>query len=164
MSSATCSKTSGIHREPVLVTRIWREGLLASRRARLIAVLALASVAITVLALQAAGSSLSYYVTPEEFAQEIDPEGGRWRVGGRVVEGSVVERNGRPIAFVIEGEEGETMQVTYDGVVPGLFGPRAFVVVEGEAAGPRQLEASSVIIRHEPEFVTDEDDASIAAP
>ena len=38
------------------------------------------------------------------------------------------------------------------------------ITEEGEAAGPGQLRASSVIIRHEPEFVTDEDDASIAAP
>ena len=138
--------------------------LLASRRARLIAVLAVATIAISVLAVQAAGSSLSYYVTPEEFASEIDPEGGRWRVGGRIVEGSVVERNGRPIAWVIEGEQGETMEVAYDGVVPGLFAPRAFVVVEGVAEGTRLLRASSVIVRHEPEFVTDPDDASIAAP
>ena len=138
--------------------------LLASRRARLVAVLGVATIAISVLAVQAAGSSLSYYVTPEEFASEIDPEGGRWRVGGRIVEGSVVERNGRPIAWVIEGEQGATMEVAYDGVVPGLFAPRAFVVVEGVAEGTGLLRASSVIVRHEPEFVTDPDDASIAAP
>ena len=138
--------------------------LLRSRRARLIAVLGVATIAISVLAVQAAGSSLSYYVTPEEFASKIDPEGGRWRVGGRVVEGSVVERNGRPISWVIEGEQGQTMDVTYDGVVPGLFAPRAFVVVEGVAEVAGLLRASSVIIRHEPEFVTDAQDASIAAP
>ena len=138
--------------------------LLRSRRARLIAVLGVATVAISVLAVQAAGSSLSYYVTPEEFASEIDTEGGRWRVGGRIVEGSVIERNGRPISWVIEGEQGETMEVAYDGVVPGLFAPRAFVVVEGVAEGAGLLRASSVIVRHEPEFVTDPDDASIAAP
>ena len=143
------------------MTRIWREGLLASRRARLMAVLALASVAITVLALQAFDGS--YYTTPGEFREEIDPEGKRWRIGGRVVDGTIVERNGRPVSFIIEDDEGQT-QIAFDGSVPGLFGPRAFVVVEGVATGPGQLEASRVIIRHEPEFVTDEDDASIAAP
>ena len=138
--------------------------LLASRRARLIAALGAATIAISVLTVQAAGSSLSYYVTPEEFASEIEPEGGRWRVGGRIVEGSVVERNGRPISWLIEGEQGEQMEVAYDGVVPGLFAPRAFVVVEGVAEEAGLLRASSVIIRHEPEFVTDVEDASIAAP
>ena len=142
--------------------RLSRSGPLASRRGRLTAILVVASIAVTALAVQAFDGS--YYTTPEEFASEIDPEGRRWRVGGRVVEGTIVERNGRPVEFVIEGEEGETMEIAYDGVVPGLFAPRAFVVVEGVAAGEGRLEASSVIIRHEPEFVTDADDASIAAP
>ncbi len=139
-----------------------RNSPLASRRGRLIAILAVATLAITAMAVQAFDGS--YYTTPEEFANEIDPEGRRWRVGGRVVDGTIVERNGRPVEFVIEGEEGETMQIAFDGVVPGLFGPRAFVVVEGVAAGEGRLEASSVIVRHEPEFVTNADDASIAAP
>jgi cytochrome c-type biogenesis protein CcmE len=146
------------------VSTLLRRDLLTSTRARLIAVLAVATLAISVLAVQAAGSSLSYYVTPEEFAEQVDPEGGRWRVGGRIVDGSVVERNGRPVAFTIEGDSGETMQIAYDGVVPGLFAARAFVVVEGVSDGPGSLLATTVIVRHEPEFVTDPDDAAIAAP
>ncbi len=142
--------------------------LLGSTRARLVAVLALATIVIGVLAVQAADSSLSYYVTPEEFAQEIDTEGRRWRVGGRVVDGSIVEdERGRPIAWVVEGEQGDRMEITIADagvVIPDLFSPRAFVVVEGVAAAAGRLEASSVIVRHEPEFVTDPDDASIAAP
>ena len=148
------------------MTGLWRRltasGPLASRRGRLVAILAVASLAISVMAVQAFDGS--YYSTPEEFAQVIDADGRRWRVGGRVVDGTIVERNGRPISWVIEGEEGETMEVAFEGVVPGLFGPRAFVVVEGVAAGPRRLDATTVIIRHEAEFVTDPDDASIAAP
>ena len=44
--------------------------LLGSTRARLVAVLALATVVIGVLAVQAADSSLSYYVTPEGFEEK----------------------------------------------------------------------------------------------
>ena len=137
-------------------------GPLASRRARLVVILVIATAAITAMAVQAFDGA--YYTTPEEFAQEIDAEGRRWRVGGRVVDGTIVEENGRPVSWVIEGEEGETMRIEYDGIVPDLFTPRAFVVVEGVAAGEGRLEATSVIIRHEPEFVTDAEDASIAAP
>jgi len=137
-------------------------GPLASQRGRLIAILVIATAAISAMAVQAFDGA--YYATPEEFAQELDAEGRRWRVGGRVVDGTIVEQNGRPVSWVIEGEEGETMRIEYDGAVPGLFGPRAFVVVEGVAAGEGLLDATSVIIRHEPEFVTDAEDASIAAP
>lgn len=126
--------------------------LLSTRRARLLAVLLLASVAISGLAVSAAGSSLSYYVTPDEFAQQIDRDGTRWRVGGRVVEGTVVEEAGRPVSFAIVGEHGERMDIAYGGIKPNLFGPGAFVVVEGAAEGGGRLRASSVIIKHESEF------------
>ena len=79
-------------------------------------------------------------------------------------DGTIPEQNGRTVSWVIEGEQGETMRIEYDGIVPDLFTPRAFVVVEGVAAGEGLLQATSVIIRHEPEFVTDAEDASIAAP
>ena len=136
--------------------------LLSTPRARLAALLVMASAAIAILAVTAASGAFSYYATPEEFAQQLDVAGKRWRVGGRVVDGSIVEQNGRPVSFVIEGERGERMNVAYDGVKPNLFGPRAFVVVEGRATGPGALDASSVIIKHESEFVTDADKASIA--
>src|SRR5262245_62086511 len=125
---------------------------LSTRRGRLVAVLLLATVAITVLAFSKAGSSMSYYVTPAEFSQQLDGDGTRWRVGGRVVEGTVVEEAGRPVSFTIEGEHGERMDIAFGGVKPNLFGPGAFVVVEGAAEGSGKLKASSVIIKHESEF------------
>jgi cytochrome c-type biogenesis protein CcmE len=126
-----------------------------SRRGQLLAVLLGVSFLVTVLAVRAAGNTLSYYVTPEEFAQQVDPKSNRWRVGGRVVEGTVIEEGGRPSRFVIEGEHGERMTISYPaGPVPNLFGPRAFVVVEGASEGPGMLKASSVIIKHENEFLT----------
>lgn len=128
---------------------------LGSRRAQLIAVLLGVSFLVTVLAVQAADDTLSYYVTPEEFAQKVDPAGTRWRVGGRVLEGTVVEDGGRPSRFEIVGEHGERMTIAYtSGPVPNLFGPGAFVVAEGASTGPGQLNASSVIIKHENEFLT----------
>jgi cytochrome c-type biogenesis protein CcmE len=136
---------------------------MSSRRARLVAILVVASLGISVLAVQAAGSSLSYYVTPDEFAKQIDVQDKRWRVGGRVVEDSIVEENGRPVSFVIQSDDGlQTMNISYDGVKPNLFGPRAFVIVEGTADAPGHLKATSVIIKHESEFVTSTDQASTA--
>jgi len=135
--------------------------IFSSRRARLIAILVVATGAISVLAVSAAGSSMSYYVTPDEFAKQIDVQDKRWRVGGRVVEGTIVEENGRPVSFVIQSEDGlQQMNISYDGIKPNLFGPRAFVIVEGVADTPGHLIASSVIIKHESEFVTGTDQAS----
>lgn len=130
-------------------------GMLATRRNRLVVLMVVATAAITLLAWRAASSSLSYYATPEEFAQQLDASGRQWRVGGRVDGPSVVEINGRPVRFDIVGEHGERMTIEYDGVVPNLFGPGAFVVVDGVAHEAGALRASSVIIKHENEFFTE---------
>ncbi len=135
----------------------WRR-VAGSRRWRLAALLLVATAAITVLAVQRAGSSLAYYSTPEELGRHIASEqnatGTHWRVGGRVVAGTIVQEGGRPAAFDIVGEDGHILHVTYDGIVPNLFGPGAFVVIEGDVAGPDTLRASRVIIKHENEFLT----------
>jgi cytochrome c-type biogenesis protein CcmE len=126
--------------------------LLGSRRAKLVGVLVVATLAITGLAVSAAGDSMSYYATPEEFAKQLDRQGASWRVGGRVLGDTVVEERGRPTSFTIQGDHGERMDIVYGGVKPDLFGPGAFVVVEGKADGPNRLKASSVIIKHENAF------------
>ena len=52
--------------------------LLASRRAKLLGVLVVATLAITGLAVSAAGDSMSYYATPEEFAKQLEDDMRRW--------------------------------------------------------------------------------------
>ena len=126
---------------------------LSSRRSRLILLLAVATAAIGLLAFKAASSSVSYYVTPEEFAQQIGNKAdARWRVGGRVVP-ETIKQDGKSVAFDIQGEHGEQMSITYTGVVPNLFGPSAFVVIDGTSDRAGHLVASSVVIKHENEFI-----------
>ncbi len=130
--------------------------VLANRRARLVLLLVVATAAISVLAFRAAGASVSYYLTPAEYMADETREGTRVRVAGRVVDGSVVERAGRPIAFDIFGDEDDRISVTYDkGVVPNLFGPYALVVVEGVGV-PGGVDADNIIIKHEDEFWADQ--------
>ena len=128
-------------------------GILGSRRARLIAVMLVATAAISALAFRAAGESVSYYVTPAEFLGNTHLQASRVRVAGRVVDGSIKEQAGRPIAFTIEGDANDRVQVDYPkGVVPNLFGPYALVIVEGKGHGAGQVQADSIIIKHENEF------------
>lgn len=128
-------------------------GFLTSNRNRLLMLLIVSTVAIGALAFRAASGDLSYYVEPDEFLAQIEGhEDDRWRVGGRVVDGTIVESSGRPVAFDIEGETGETISVTYEGIVPNLFTATAFVVVEGRLSGDGTFDATSLVIKHENEF------------
>ena len=131
-------------------------GLMSSNRNRLLLLLAISTIAIGALAFRAASGDLSYYVEPDEFlAQIAGNEDDRWRVGGRVVEGTIVEENGRPVAFDIAGESGERISVAFDGIVPNLFTANAFVVVEGGLHEDGHFEADSLVIKHENEFFAD---------
>lgn len=132
-------------------------GFLSSNRNRLLLLLVVSTVAIGALAFRAASGDLSYYVEPDEFLAQIEGnEGDRWRVGGRVVEGTIVEENGRPVAFDIAGETGERISVSYDdGIVPNLFTENAFVVVDGSLHEDGHFDATSLVIKHENEFFSD---------
>ncbi len=132
-------------------------GILNSRRGRLIAVLLVATAAISVLAFRAAGDSVSYYLTPEEFLRNERLLDHRVRVAGRVVDGTIVREAGRPIAFTIAGDTNDQVHISYpDGVVPNLFGPFALVVVEGTGRAGGMVDADAIIIKHENEFYADQ--------
>lgn len=131
-------------------------GMLSGRRARLVLLLVVATAAISILAFKAAGSSLSYYFTPAEYLANASLEGTRVRVAGRVVDGSIVEQAGRPVAFDIYGDAGDRVSVTFEqGVVPNMFGPYALVVVEGTGV-PGGVDADQIVIKHENEFFADQ--------
>jgi cytochrome c-type biogenesis protein CcmE len=133
------------------------DGLLSSNRNRLLLLLIVSTVAIGAIAWRAASGDISYYVEPHEFLEQIEEgDTNRWRVGGRVVYGTIVEQNGRPVAFAIEGEDGSRIAITYEGIVPNLFTAGAFVVIDGALDGGEEtLSASRVIIKHENEFFAD---------
>ncbi|MEI7926802.1 MAG: cytochrome c maturation protein CcmE [Chloroflexota bacterium] len=131
-------------------------GILTSRRARLVALLLVATAAISALAFRAAGESVSYYITPEEFLRNERLHDQRVRVAGRVIEGTIQEQAGRPIAFQIMGDANDKVQIDYPkGVVPNLFGPYALVIVEGTGRRGGHVQADSIIIKHENEFYAD---------
>ena len=100
MSTSTPASPSSPSQRPPLSRRV--RLLMSDRRARLAALFLVATVAIVVLAIQALGPALSFYLEPHEFLAEDAPVGQRYRVAGRVVEGSIVEQSGRPVAFTIE--------------------------------------------------------------
>ena len=131
-------------------------GMFSNRRARLVALLLVATAAISVLAFRAADASVSYYITPEELLRNERLHDQRVRVAGRVVEGTIEQQAGRPIAFTIVGDADDRVQVDYPkGVVPNLFGPYALVIVEGTARRGGVVQADSIIIKHENEFYAD---------
>lgn len=112
--------------------------------------------AISVLVARAATSNLSYYLTPSEYLLDEANVGKRVRVAGRVVEGSIVNQDGRLLRFDIVGDINDRIAVEFSGqVVPNLFGPYALVLVEG-LGEIDYIAGDQIIIKHENEFFAGE--------
>lgn len=109
-------------------------------------------VAATVVGLVATslGDNLTYYLTPSEAVaarQTGDP--GRFRLGGQVVAGSVVDQGDVKRFMVTDGVE--TIAVTLAGPTPPLFAEGIGVVVEGTWNGS-EFAADLALVRHDENY------------
>jgi cytochrome c-type biogenesis protein CcmE len=134
-----------------------------SRRVKLTLVLAILGCGIGALAFIAARSGAEFYVTPTEIVATGKP-GVDYRLGGRVVPGSIQWDSGHTFVHFLITDAADTeaygikpnaptIPVIYDGVVPDLFEERAFVVLGGRYSSNAGFAASSLIIKHESEFI-----------
>jgi cytochrome c-type biogenesis protein CcmE len=140
-------------------------GRFGSRRLKLFIVLAALGLGVGYLAVMAARSGTAYYVTPSELLQKPS-QGTEYRVGGRIVPGSIQWDSAHKVVHFLIADASETQAysiaggsptvgVAYDGVVPNLFAEKAFVVLGGRYAGADQFAADSLVIKHESEFITE---------
>jgi cytochrome c-type biogenesis protein CcmE len=115
---------------------------------------ALGAVAVVVVAIVALslGDNLTYYLTPTEAVAERDQAdgGGRFRLGGLVVEGSLEEDGNVKTFQVTDGAE--TIDVVLDAPAPPLFSEGVGVVVEGSWVGDR-FAADLALVRHDENYV-----------
>ena len=95
--------------------------------------------------------NLVYYLTPAEAVEQRADftDGERFRLGGLVADGSIVEADG-VVSFVVE-EDGESIAVRHEGAPPQLFRANVGVVLEGAWQGDL-FEADTLIIKHDEEY------------
>jgi cytochrome c-type biogenesis protein CcmE len=100
------------------------------------------------------GDDLVYYQTPTEVRS--DParvDGGRFRLGGQVVPGTVAEDDDGVLFEVTDGQS--TVPVDHRGAPQQLFREGIGVVVEGIWDGTT-FHSDSMIIKHDEQYRTDD--------
>ena len=124
----------------------------AIRKERLITVLLiLATSALgSFLIIRALDSNLDFFFTPSEIFNEDIPNNKRIKVGGMVLEGSVL-RDKTNISFVITDYQG-SISVEFDGIVPDLFKEGSGVVVLGYLRD-KTLVAEDVLAKHDENYM-----------
>lgn len=106
----------------------------------------------------AVAANSEYYLTVSEvYAMGEQARQGQIKIGGTVVEGSIVwDRATNAVSFDIVDDKKQTMPVSYQGVVPDSFQPGAEVILEGKVTENGGFAATTLLAKcaskYEPEI------------
>lgn len=107
------------------------------------------------LVLYALRQNISLFYTPTEVATGVAPINHPIRLGGLVVEGSIQRSDDLRVRFQITDNH-ETIAVVYQGILPDLFREGKGVVVQGMWSGNQAFQASSVLAKHDENYMPPE--------
>ncbi len=104
-----------------------------------------------------ASSSWKYYLTTDECVQNADNfTGGRMRVSGKIVAGSLeIAPDRRQASFSLQGQSG-TLPVSCTGMLPDNLGEDMEVVVEGRLERGPMLRGDKVLTRCASKYESEE--------
>ncbi len=129
------------------------------RRARRLGMagLIVAGVSIAIaLMLNAFQSNLLYFVSPSEVIAGEVPLGKTFRVGGLVVEGSVIRPDSDLTVNFEVTDTVNTVPVQYTGILPDLFRDGQGIVAKGRLNADGVFEASEVLAKHDENYMPPE--------
>ena len=113
-------------------------------------VLALAAV----LVLSALKDSIVFFNSPTDVIEKNLTPGTRIRLGGLVLTGSIVRDNLDTRFEITDGKN--SIRVAYRGILPDLFREGQGVIAEGALDGDRHFVASSILAKHDENYVPKE--------
>ncbi len=109
-----------------------------------------------VLALNAFQSNLLYFVSPSEVNAGEAPVGKPFRVGGLVVEGSVIRPDDSLTVRFDVTDTLHSVPIQYSGILPDLFRDGQGVVVKGKLNTDGVFEATEVLAKHDENYMPPE--------
>lgn len=128
------------------------------RRKRLIIVLlSIAGISFAVgLMLVAFEKNLMYFYSPSEVARGEAPSGRPFRLGGMVVEGSVLRQPQNLGVWFTLTDMAEQHVVYYEGILPDLFREGQGIVADGQINDSGVFVASKVLAKHDENYMPPE--------
>ncbi|WP_136658603.1 cytochrome c maturation protein CcmE [Nitratireductor sp. XY-223] len=108
------------------------------------------------LVLFALQEQIVYFHSPTDIAEKQVSPGTRIRLGGLVAENSVTRGQGTEVAFAVT-DTANTVNITYNGILPDLFREGQGVVVEGAfQPGNTRFVADTVLAKHDETYMPKE--------
>ena len=108
------------------------------------------------LILTAFEENLMYFYTPTEVANGEAPLNRKFRIGGMVVDGSVVRAADSLAVHFDLTDTANSVTVEYEGILPDLFREGQGIVANGTLAANGQFVAAEVLAKHDENYMPPE--------
>ena len=128
------------------------------RKQRMVSIgLILSGVSLAVaLALQAFEENLLFFYSPTQVLAGEPPEGRKIRLGGLVEDGSVKRQEGSLKMTFMVTDMDQSIEVSYEGVLPDLFREGQGVVAHGFLVPDGTFRADEVLAKHDENYMAPE--------
>ena len=111
----------------------------------------------------AIGENMLYFFSPTQVKAGEVPDGRQIRVGGLVVDGSVVrDGNSLDIAFDLTDSQ-QSITVNYNGILPDLFREGQGIIAIGRLGDGGVFNAEEVLAKHDENYMPPEVAAALEA-
>jgi cytochrome c-type biogenesis protein CcmE len=130
------------------------KGLKKQRRVQIIALAVMALIGSTALVGYAMRDGINFFRSPSQVVESPPGPDETFRIGGLVVEGSIVRGEGTEVAFAVT-DTNATVSVRYTGILPDLFSEGQGMVALGRMQGDTFV-ATEVLAKHDETYMPKE--------
>lgn len=130
------------------------KGLKKQRRIQVIALAVVALIGSTALVGYAMRDGINFFRSPTQVVETPPAAGETFRIGGLVVEGSILRGEGTEVAFAVT-DTNATVPVRYTGILPDLFAEGQGMVALGRMEGDTFV-ATEVLAKHDETYMPKE--------
>jgi cytochrome c-type biogenesis protein CcmE len=130
------------------------KGLKKQRRIQVFALAAVALIGATGLVGYAMRDGINFFKSPTQVVETPPDPGETFRIGGLVVEGSIVRGEGTEVSFAVT-DTNATVPVRYTGILPDLFSEGQGMVALGRMEGETFV-ATEVLAKHDESYMPKE--------
>ena len=130
------------------------KGLKKQRRIQIVALAAVALIAATGPVGYAMRDGINFFRSPSQVVEAPPAAGETFRIGGLVVEGSIIRGEGTEVSFAVT-DTNATVPVRYTGILPDLFAEGQGMVALGRMDGDTFV-ATEVLAKHDETYMPKE--------
>ena len=126
------------------------------RRLMAVMVIVIGVGAAAVVAIKSLNENMLFFVSPTDVKEQSLPVGKRFRLGGLVGADSLSRASDSLAVQFVVTDGAETVNVSFDGILPDLFREGQGIIAIGELAADGHVEAAEVLAKHDENYMPPE--------